>query len=245
MFHHHPDERPGLFVQFNWFLLCFSAGSINAGGFLATGRFVSHVTGFATLFGVDLAESKYNEAFGILTVPMFFLLGAFISGWLVDRPSRRGRRPRYDLVMLLGAALLFASAALSLIPRYADRFGTDDLSFRQAYLLMSFLCMACGLQNGAMTTSSRGAVRTTHLTGLLTDLGVGITRILFPVGSDHAIRGERYTNWLRAGSVGAFVVGSAVGGVMFLHYEFQGFLLPAAISLYAAVMGRQGAFSRR
>lgn len=71
MFKHRADESAGNLVVLHWSLLSFNGGCINAGGFLATGRFVSHVTGFATLFGVDMANSQIDAALGILSVPIF------------------------------------------------------------------------------------------------------------------------------------------------------------------------------
>src|SRR5438874_1149123 len=86
MFSHRFDQSASNTVVLHWFMLSFNGGFINAGGFLATGRFVSHVTGFATLFGVGLTKNEANAALGILSVPIFFLLGAFIAGLLIDRP---------------------------------------------------------------------------------------------------------------------------------------------------------------
>jgi uncharacterized membrane protein YoaK (UPF0700 family) len=86
-------------VALHWFLLSFSGGCINAGGFLATGRFVSHVTGFATLFGVDIVNGQVEAAMGILSVPVFFLLGAFVAGLMIDRPIYLGRKPHFVLVI--------------------------------------------------------------------------------------------------------------------------------------------------
>jgi uncharacterized membrane protein YoaK (UPF0700 family) len=60
------------------------AGTINSGGFLACGRWVTHVTGFATFFGIDLVTGEYKLALSMLIVPMFFLLGSFVSGYLID-----------------------------------------------------------------------------------------------------------------------------------------------------------------
>src|SRR4051812_35147259 len=99
MFSHRLDETPSNVVVLHWFLLSFNAGCINAGGFMATGRFVSHVTGFATLFGVDLVNQQLEGAMGILSVPIFFLLGAFLAGLLIDRPILRKKKPHFDYVM--------------------------------------------------------------------------------------------------------------------------------------------------
>jgi len=106
MFNHRFDQNVENSVAAHWFLLSLNGGFINAGGFLATGRFVSHVTGFATLFGVDLANSQFEAAVQILSVPLFFLLGAFLAGLLIDRPLYKKRRPHFDWVMGLSACAL-------------------------------------------------------------------------------------------------------------------------------------------
>ena len=103
MFSHHFDQTPGAKVALHWFMLSFSGGCINAGGFLATGKFVSHVTGFATLFGVDVIHNQIHAAMGILSVPLFFLMGAFIAGLLIDRSIHQGKNPHFDWVMGLSS----------------------------------------------------------------------------------------------------------------------------------------------
>jgi hypothetical protein len=107
MFKHRFGENTSNSVVLHWFLLCINGGAINAGGFLATGKFVSHVTGFATLFGVGISQSKIDQALGILSVPLFFLLGAFVAGLLIDRPLFEGRKPHFDWVMGISAPGLY------------------------------------------------------------------------------------------------------------------------------------------
>src|SRR5262245_5686229 len=84
-----------------WMTLAFQAGVLNIGAFLACHRFVSHVTGFATFFGYELTQPDNSHAFGMLVVPVFFLLGAMLSGWMVDLRLRLHRRPRYYLTFAL------------------------------------------------------------------------------------------------------------------------------------------------
>lgn len=200
---------------------------------MATGRFVSHVTGFATLFGVGLTQQT-GEALGLLSVPLFFLLGAFVAGLLIDRPLHRGLRPHFDWVMGLSAACLLAATGYVF---QIDHFG-DKLGFGANYLLLILLCLASGLQNAAITSSSGSTVRTTHLTGLTTDLGLGLARALtFDLKAETA-RHERRANLLRIGSILSFVLGSAAGAFLFLKFGYAGFLLPAAIAIYSAWHGR-------
>src|SRR3954466_681475 len=112
MFRHKIHHRRSLSWRtfFHWFLLSFLAGSVNMGGYMACHRFVSHVTGFATLFGADAAIGAWDRAFGILSVPLFFLIGVMVSASLVDRPFHTGRRPHYPAVMSLVCACLTLAA---------------------------------------------------------------------------------------------------------------------------------------
>lgn len=236
MFAHRFDEMPNDVVVLHWFMLSMNGGCINAGGFLATGRFVSHVTGFATLFGVDVTGHQVEAALGILSVPLFFLLGALIAGLLIDRPIHHGKKPHFDWVMGLSAACLFLAASGGKLLQFGI-FGSTGL--KENYLLLVLLCLASGLQNGAITSSSGASVRTTHLTGLTTDLGLGIARILtFKTQSDR-FKKEVRANYLRAGSIASFVVGSVIGAALFLKLGYQGFLFSAVIASYAAWHGKK------
>lgn len=236
MFRYRFDKAPNAGVVAHWLMLAFNAGCINAGGFLATGRFVSHVTGFATLFGVERQQFGFWASLPILSVPLFFLLGVVIAGLLTDRRVRLQREPRYDYVMSLCAACLAAAS----LAGGGDHFGAFGSSFhlKHTYLLLALLCLASGLQNGAITSSSGSSVRTTHLTGLTTDLGLGLARMMTFSNGKVSFE-EVLANCLRLGTILAFIAGSAVGAALFSSLRFFGFLLPAAIAGYAAWHGRR------
>lgn len=239
MFKHRAGQPLSINTVFHWFLLSFNAGCINAGGFLATGKFVSHVTGFATLFGVDLIEDRPESSLAILSVPLFFLFGSFISGMLIDRPIHYKKKPHFDYVMGLSAICLFlATGGGIVILSHIGSFG-QVFKLEQVYILLALLCLACGLQNGAVTTASGSTIRTTHLTGITTDLGLGIARLVTHRGNkthfDHEVR----TNSIRFGSIASFVLGSAVGTWFFVVLGYRGFIIPGLISTYAAWHGRR------
>src|SRR4051794_28835214 len=78
-----------------WMALAFQGGAINVGAFLSCRHFVSHVTGFASTFGIELVRFDYTRALEMLVVPLFFLLGSFMSGLLIDLPIKLKERPKY------------------------------------------------------------------------------------------------------------------------------------------------------
>lgn len=203
-----------------WMTLAFQAGLVNIGGFLACHHFVSHVTGGITIF----SGGRPSHAGAYLVAPVCFLLGAVTSGILVDRRLQRGEKPRYYLEFLvLFAVLLFVLAA-----GIGGAFGSfgEPLDGLRDYALLALLSLACGIQNGTVTTVSRSVIRTTHLTGLITDLGIGLVRVLGHAAADRP--GEVRANYMRIGIVACFVGGCAVGGAAFRRLGFAAFAIPAA-----------------
>lgn len=231
MYHHRLTDAVGLKTYLDWLLLAFLAGAVNAGGFLACNRFVSHVTGFATIAGVDFAEGNWSGGLGILTVPLYFLGGVMLSAYLIDRRAHEGKKPRYGVVMSLVTMFLLLSA----IGGYFHFWGPFgfEMQLRDDYFLLSFLCAASGLQNAALTSATGATIRITHLTGLTTDLGIGIVRAAKRSKSDPERRLDMIQNGMRAGTIIAFMLGSAIGAVLYLRYQYLGFLMPAAIAAYA------------
>src|ERR1700736_653334 len=81
-----------------WMLMAFQGGLLNIGGFFACHRFVSHVTGFATFFGVEVSQNRYTQAAGMLLVPLLFLCGSMISEQLVDIRIQTEKKPNYYIL---------------------------------------------------------------------------------------------------------------------------------------------------
>lgn len=236
-YHHRLTDAVGVKTYIDWLLLAFLAGAVNAGGFLAANRFVSHVTGFATIAGVDFAEGNWGGALGILTVPLYFLGGVMLSAYLIDRRAHEGKKPRYALVMGLVTTLLLLSAIGGHLGFWGE-FG-HEAELRYDYFFLSFLCAASGLQNAALTSATGATIRITHLTGLTTDLGIGLVRAAKRSKSDPERRLETIQNAMRAGTIVAFMLGSATGAVLYLRFHYLGFLMPAAIAAYATWVAMQ------
>jgi len=210
-----------------WMAMGLQAGLINIGGFLACHRFVSHVTGFATFFGIETAQFEFGRAAGMLLVPILFLCGAMISGLLVDIRLQLHQRPKYYLAF----GLMFILLMFVVVGGFNGVFGTFGTPVAEAreYALLALLCLACGIQNGTITSVSRAVVRTTHLTGITTDLGIGIVRVLHrhKLGD---VSEDIKANFMRLGIIFCFGVGSVLGAFIYSRAGFRGFFFPAAIS---------------
>jgi uncharacterized membrane protein YoaK (UPF0700 family) len=211
-----------------WMAMAFQAGALNTGGFLACHRFVSHVTGFGTLVGTEAARGDVVATLGMVAVPGFFISGAMISAFFVDRRIQRGIKPLYPFVMFL--VLILSASVLSLgLTGFFGPFG-DTQNLMTDYVLLAALCLACGLQNATVTSSFGAVVRTSHLTGITTDLGIGIVRIFTHSHKIQPRLHEIRANWIRAGIIFFFIMGSFFSAKLYLHAQYWGFLIPTSIA---------------
>lgn len=219
-----------------WMSMTFQAGILNIGGFMACHRFVSHVTGFATFFGYEINQPDNDHAFGMLAVPLFFLLGSMLSGQLVDIRLKLHMRPKYYITF--GLIFFFLSVVLLLgTLGYFGKFG-EPFELSRDFTLLVLLCLTCGIQNGTIASVSKSVIRTTHLTGVTTDLGLGIMRFLNRDKLKGEIGNEVHANFMRIGIIFFFGLGSVVGGYVFSKLEYAGFFVPVLTSglLFVAML---------
>jgi uncharacterized membrane protein YoaK (UPF0700 family) len=211
-----------------WLIMAFQAGVLNIGGLMAGHHIVSHVTGFATFFGLHGSRSEFFDALKMLIIPVFFLLGAVVSGYFVDIRLRLKKRPKYyitfGIMFFLNIVILTAG-----LLGYWGEFGAEAETLHE-YVLLILLCFVCGIQNGTISVVSRSIIRTTHLTGITTDLGLGIIRFIKRNELADQLPDEGRANLMRLGIISFFILGSAIGGAIFHHFHFYGFILPTAIS---------------
>lgn len=226
----HASIKPLNFVL--WFLLAFEAGAINVGGFLTCKRFVTHVTGFATHIGVDIASGSLLSALSMAMVPVFFLLGCMASALLIDRRKYLGKNPYYTGTFLCSGMIFFSITGAGQMG-WLGRF-SETMDAQLLFVLLTLLSFLSGVQNSMIGFASGLLVRTTHLTGITTDLGVGLMRVLYPNLPSDQKSYELKMNVLRVGTIVSYIFGSIAGGFAFIHFHYIGFLIPTMISLFLA-----------
>lgn len=117
---------------------------------------VSHMSGAFSRLNIDLGSHRSEDLKWILSVIVGFLLGACLSGLIIGNPQLKPGR-RYGITLILEGFLLALATWLC------------TSGYQQA---IGIAAIACGLQNG-MASSYYGLVlRTTHVTGIITDIGV-------------------------------------------------------------------------
>lgn len=237
MFTHDANPEVDSFIVLHWLLLSVCAGIMNTVAFIGLGTFATHVTGFATLFGVNAAEFQIGNALTALVAPMFFLVGSVISGLCVEARVRRRRAPHYDYVMYLASFLLVAACVIGTLKTFDPE---RTLHLRRNAMLLSMICMASGLLNAALSYSSHSTVRITHLTGVTTDLGRGIAEMIaLRTLRVSELRNDLRMNLLRGFTILAFMAGAVVSAMLFSKLHFKVLLMPAAYLVYAGEHGRR------
>ncbi len=215
--------------QLLWLMLALHAGYLNAGGFMACQRFVSHMTGFGTQVGISLGHNEYFQAFEMALMPVIFILGAATAGWMMDRKLVNNMRPR----VIRGMGWIVVLDLIIWVGSVNDQFavfGEPVLNHRD-YAFLFLLAFNCGLQNGLFVTITSGQIRTTHITGLATDIGLHSVKIL-SMDKNAPDREElKQKNFLRVKTVAAFSFGSLISALIFQHYGYWGFSVSFFFSL--------------
>lgn len=213
--------------QLGW-ALAFVAGAMNAGGFLAVQQYTSHVTGILSALADQLALGQLGLVVDAAVSVLAFLAGAVTSSLLILEARRRQLASEYALPLLLEAALiLLFGLAGSQLSRYEG-------------LLVPFtvvlLCFMMGLQNAVITKLSGAVIRTTHMTGVVTDLGIEIGRALHGARRRPAASPPKRVELGRmvvlAGLLLAFMTGAVAGAFGFKAVGYV-FTVPLALVLAA------------
>jgi uncharacterized membrane protein YoaK (UPF0700 family) len=207
-------QRLPKWVEVGSFVLALTAGIVNAIALVGfTHQGVSHLSGSSTLIGVELAGHHGREALHLLGVILCFLAGAAASGVIIAGESLKLGR-HYGAVLGIETLLLVLSMLL-----------LHQGSAAGHYLASA----ACGLQN-AMTTSFGGAViRTTHVTGLFTDLGItlGLKLRGQPVDKRRVV--------LYVTIIAGYLCGGWVGALLFVWLGFYSMGASAVLTGVLAV----------
>jgi uncharacterized membrane protein YoaK (UPF0700 family) len=208
--------------------LCFVAGAANAGGFLAVGQYTSHMTGVVSSIADNIVLGNVTLALAGLGTLVAFLLGAMTTAWLVNWGLRHQLHSSYGLPLLVEAVALLAFGL----------FGAAIKLFALVFLPLTVLvlCFIMGLQNAVVTKISKAEIRTTHVTGLVTDLGIELGRLLYinRSGLGDKVFARRDKLRLQCLLITSFFTGGVVGALGFKHLGYIS-ALPLALVLLVLV----------
>lgn len=211
--------------QLAW-AMAFVAGAVNAGGFLAVGHYTSHMTGVASTMADMVALGDLETALAALAMMLSFMAGAFLCTTLISLGQRRRMRSRYALTLVLEAGLLLVFGLMG------ARLETE-IRFTLPTTVM-LLCFIMGMHNAVTSIISGAAVRTTHMTGTVTDIGIELSRLAYVnrhqrPGRERIVANRQKLVLLLLLLV-SFIGGGVTGALAFKHVGYKA-TIPLAIFL--------------
>lgn len=209
-------------------ILAFNAGAINAGGFLVVHMYTSHMTGFASMLADNLVLGNMTLVLGALGTVLAFTTGAAVTAVMVNWARQRHVRSEYALPLLVEALLLLIFGLMGATLNRQTPFAVP--------LTVLVLAFTMGLQNALVSKISSSQIRTTHMTGIITDIGIELGKLFYwnhtESPFESRVRANQIKLKLLLTLLAAFVLGGLVGAAGFRYIGFI-WVVPLAILLLA------------
>ncbi len=204
-------------------LLSFVAGIVNVAGFLAVQRLTTNVTGHFAFFVDEIFKLHFIESIIFFLYILFFFLGSFVSSFMVEVILKKNERYVFIIPAILESLILLTIGLIG-----------DTLILKNPNLIAFSLLFAMGLQNSLVTRISDAIVRTTHLTGLFTDLGIELSQLFFYKTREQ--KSKLYaTIKLRLWIICFFFIGGIIGGIFYSKFQMMILLLPAITLIFGLI----------
>lgn len=209
-------------------LLSFVAGVINAGGFVMVGYYTSHMTGVVSSLAADIALNNKVLAVSVFMFLVSFVSGAFTSTIVVNWARNKKLHGEFAISLMIEALLLLVLGVFAGIFVHSGVFYTDAI--------VMLLCFIMGLQNAIITKISNAEIRTTHVTGIATDIGIEIGRIICLRKGDERIPLQYHRLIIHLSLLASFLIGGIIGVLGFKYLgSVAAIILSAIIGLVASV----------
>ncbi|WP_180109116.1 MULTISPECIES: YoaK family protein [unclassified Acinetobacter] len=205
-----PFQTLPLWIQLGAFFLAVNAGMINVLGLVTIlHQSVSHMTGNVSMLAMAFIAWQPNTIIYLILVLLCYVIGSFYSGLILGN-SHFSLTRRYGVPLSLVAFfIVLCWLLLPYFPRYA----------------LLWACVAMGVQNAMVSHYKGTIIRTTHLSGILTDLGLalGYKARGLPVESKRVV--------LHLLILAGFIVGGILASWLYPYLKLNAFLIPAALSV--------------
>jgi uncharacterized membrane protein YoaK (UPF0700 family) len=218
-------RRTPLFDRHMAYLLVVIAGALNSVGFVAVGMYTAHMTGMTASAADHVTTGNWGMVFaGVLSI-LSFVLGAMACTVLFTWGRRRRLSSRYANILALEGILIL------LIGLFA---GTVEGPWYEE-LLVAPLCFTMGLQNALITKIRDFPVRTTHVTGMVTDIAVELGRLAYRPGSEAPVTADREKLGVLSSLVGLFFLGGIIGTIGYSWLGFGSLIFGAGLILLTSL----------
>jgi uncharacterized membrane protein YoaK (UPF0700 family) len=217
------------------FALAFVAGATNAGAYLAVKLYTSHMTGMVSSMADNLVLGRTDLALSAFGGVISFLTGAATTAVMVNFARRRHLHSEFAIPLLFEALLMLSFGLL----------GSQLSSIKGMFVpaTVMLLCFMMGLQNAVITKLSNAVIRTTHLTGIITDLGIELGKLFYWNRHTAEYDEDVVANRDRLNVLFTLAV-SFFGGGLFgaLGFKYIGYLLTIPLALVLILLASVPAF---
>ncbi len=217
------------------YFLAFIAGFINAGGFFIVQQYTSHMTGIVSIAADNIILGQYSLVMLMLGYIGCFVIGAAFTTMMVIKAREHALHSQYALPLSIEAMLLVFVVALH------QTFGNTNFIIPLVTASLSFLM---GLQNALITKISTSIIRTTHITGMTTDLGIEIARVMFNKNDTSVCKNKAF---LHLSIIAVFFVGGVTGALTLTHLGGCGLLIIAflLVAISTPLLFKDAVFYRK
>ena len=188
----------------------FISGSTNVAGVIAFLAFTTNITGHVANLARHVAERNFREVILFFVWLLLFFSGAFVANFLIRSASNKSSYWAHSRPMVIEIVLLLFVAF------YGDQFYANSQTERE--IIIGVIIFAMGLQNSMVSTISGGLIKSSHLTGLFTDLGGDVSEWLHPASKKKEIVKHRI--YIRLTVLAFYFLGGLAGGYFFNEYGF-------------------------
>ena len=204
-------------------LLSFVAGIVNVTGVLSIKTLTTNVTGHFAYFAEEVMKKNYSAAITFFIFTIFFLIGSFVSNFLAEIISKKNPNLSHVIPISLEIIVLISVGIYG---------GQSELSSFEGKWIAFSMLFAMGIQNSLVTKISQSTVRTTHLTGLFTDLGIELSQLFFYKKPEETKK-LKTSIYLRLSIIIFFFLGCFSGGFMYIFLEMKTLFVSAFFLLVA------------
>lgn len=200
----------------------FVAGMTNIAGVIAFLVFTTNVTGHVATLAKHIVEQNFHEMIIFMIWLLMFLLGTFLSNFLVRMfPQSTSRYRAHAAPIIIEIIVLF------MVAFYGHHLYEETQTERE--IIIGAILFSMGLQNALVSNISGGIVKTSHLTGLFTDLGGDLAELFF--SNRHNSKPVKHRIYIRITILSFYVFGGLFGGYFFSRFDLAVFYVIPCILL--------------
>jgi uncharacterized membrane protein YoaK (UPF0700 family) len=204
-------------------LTAFSAGIVNVASLMIFFAFTSNVTGHYAILAEEIVKGNYYQVAVVFAWIFLFFLGSFVSNSIVINFNKINAYFAHATPISLEILCLVS------VGIYGQFFYQETLA--ETEIMLALMLFAMGLQNGLTASISNFAVKTTHLTGSTTDLG-----ILFSMFTrkEYRMNKELRSKAILLVSITlSYITGAIFGGFAYMQLQFKVFYI---VSLFLVIV---------